>query len=101
MMLERVLVFIALLGLYAFCGVVVAYVAEPDLVIVTLLVLALATHDFWISVFRPRDGIELESGPKLEARHTGVSGKPVTPVQDTDPDTTTIRSSSRDKKPKA
>ena len=38
--------------LIAFLGVVIGFVAEPDLVIVTTLMVALASHDFWISIFK-------------------------------------------------
>jgi hypothetical protein len=75
-MLEKVLVSISLLALYVFCGVVLGFVAEPDLLVVTVLMLALATHDFWISVFKKKDGIKLDSGGTLESLPTGVSGKP-------------------------
>lgn len=74
-MLDKILVLISLLGLVAFLGVVLGFVAEPDLVIVTSLMVALAMHDFWISVFKPRETEDLP----LEALPTGVSGKPLPP----------------------
>lgn len=76
-MLDKILVAIALAALVAFLGVVLGFVAEPELIIVTSLMVALALHDFWISVFRPR--AHSEPPPPtvpLEARPTGVSGKP-------------------------
>ncbi len=76
-MLDRILVFISLVALIVFCGVVVGFVAEPDLVIVTALILALASHDFWISVFRKQEPSKLDTDSKIEALPTGVSGKPV------------------------
>ena len=76
-MLERILVSISMIALIVFCGVVVGFVAEPDLVIVTVLMLALAAHDFWISVFKREPGIRLDTRGTLEATPTGVSGKPI------------------------
>jgi len=80
MMLDKILVFIAMAALIAFLGVVIGFVAEPDLVIVTTLIIALASHDFWISVFkRKNDGKPAMSTIPLESLPTGVSGKPVAP----------------------
>lgn len=76
-MLEKTLVLIAMIALVVFCGVVVGFVAEPDLIIVTALMLALASHDFWITVFKPNGGSKLDKSGSLEASPTGVSGKPV------------------------
>ena len=75
-MLEKILVFISLIALIAFLGVVIGFVAEPDLVIVTSLMVALATHDFWISVFKRQNGPKRVSTIPLESLPTGVSGKP-------------------------
>jgi hypothetical protein len=76
-MLDKILVFIAMVALIAFLGVVIAFVAEPDLVIVTTLMVALASHDFWISVFKRKNGDKpAMSDFPLEALPTGVSGKP-------------------------
>ena len=78
-MLDKVLVFIALTALIVFLGVVLGFVAEPDLIIVTSLMVALATHDFWISVFKPKSKKKpAMSTIPLEALPTGVSGKPAT-----------------------
>lgn len=76
-MMDKIIVFIAMVALVAFCGVVVGFVAEPDLVIVVALVLALASHDFWISVFRKEQPSTLEAGGELKERYTAVSGKPL------------------------
>lgn len=76
-MLDKILVAISMVALIAFLGVVVGFVAEPELIVVTSLMVALALHDFWISVFRPR--AHAEAPPPvvpLEALPTGVSGKP-------------------------
>ncbi|MFQ5625934.1 MAG: hypothetical protein ACE5FM_04690 [Methyloligellaceae bacterium] len=75
-MLDKILVFISLVALIAFVGVVVGFVAEPDLVIVMALMIALATHDFWISVFKPKNGSTPQASIPLESLPTGVSGKP-------------------------
>ncbi len=67
----------AMIALVAFCGVVVGFVAEPDLAITTVLVLLLASHDFWITVFKKKDAAaKRQRGAALESRPTGVSGKP-------------------------
>ncbi|GBE44260.1 MAG TPA: hypothetical protein ENH05_00985 [Rhizobiales bacterium] len=75
-MLDKILVFISMAALIAFLGVVVGFVREPDLIIVTTLIVALAAHDFWITVFKRRNGPELRTGAPLESLPTGVSGKP-------------------------
>jgi hypothetical protein len=82
-MLDKVLVLIAILGLTAFCGIVVYSVAVPDLTVTIVLILFIAYHDFWISVFRPKAGAEepvMQAG--LEARPTAVSGKPLAGPKD-------------------
>ncbi len=79
-MLDRFLVIISMLALIAFLGVVIGFVREPDLIIVTTLMVALAGHDFWISVFKRKNGAEPEmSDIPLESLPTGVSGKPAMP----------------------
>lgn len=92
-MIDKVLVFISLIGLIVFCGVVVGFVAEPDLVIVTSLILALAAHDFWISVFSKKEPSKLDTHSTLEAVPSAVSGKPLTSA--TLPEEKTTRSKSK------
>ena len=76
-MLDKILVLISMISLIAFLGVVIGFVAEPDLVIVTMLMVALASHDFWISVFKRDNGAKpAMSDVPLESLPTGVSGKP-------------------------
>ena len=75
--LDKILVFISLVALIIFLGVVITFVAEPDLIIVTTLIIALASHDFWISVFKKNGAKPAMSTIPLEALPTGVSGKPV------------------------
>ncbi len=78
-MLDKILVLFSMIALIAFLGVVIGFVAEPDLVIVTTLMVALAGHDFWISVFKRQNGAKPAiSDIPLEALPTGVSGKPAT-----------------------
>lgn len=77
-MVDKILVFISMVALIVFCGVVVGFVAEPDLVIVTCLILALASHDFWISVFKVKEPSKLDTDSNLEAAPSAVSGKPLT-----------------------
>jgi hypothetical protein len=76
-MLDKILVLGSFLGLIGFLSVVIIFVAEPDLIIVITLMVALAMHDFWISVFKPRE-VSAEEHVPLEALPTGVSGKPAT-----------------------
>ena len=78
-MLDKILVLLSMASLIVFLGVVIGFVAEPDLVIVTTLMVALAGHDFWISVFKRQNGAKPAiSDTPLEALPTGVSGKPAT-----------------------
>jgi hypothetical protein len=78
-MLDKILVLFSMIALIVFLGVVIGFVAEPDLVIVTTLMVALAGHDFWISVFKRQNGAKpATSDVPLEALPTGVSGKPAT-----------------------
>lgn len=79
-MLDKILVFISLIALIVFCGVVVTFVAEPDLIITVSLILALASHDFWISVFKKAQPSRLDTSGTLESLPTGVSGKPIKPA---------------------
>ncbi len=78
-MLDKILVLLSMASLIVFLGVVIGFVAEPDLVIVTTLMVALAGNDFWISVFKRQNGARpATSDIPLEALPTGVSGKPAT-----------------------
>lgn len=74
-MLDKILVFLSMVGLVAFCGVVVTFVAEPDLAITVALILFIASHDFWISVFRKQDEEPALEDTTLESRPHGVSGR--------------------------
>ena len=46
----------SLLGLVAFMSVVVWFVNEPDLWIVVVVVLAMASYDFWLSLRKSDNG---------------------------------------------
>lgn len=79
-MLDKILVAFSMAAVIAFLSVVLGFVAEPDLIVATSLIVALALHDFWISVFRPRESASsAKSDIPLEALPTGVSGKPIPP----------------------
>lgn len=85
-MIDKILVTLSLLALYLFCGVVLYFVAVPDLVIITVLMLALATNDFWISVFRRRQPVGMVPHDELEERFTAVSGKPLDTAKELEED---------------
>lgn len=85
-MIDRILVALSLLALFLFCGVVLYFVAVPDLVIITVLVLALATQDFWISVFRKSEPVAMVPHEELEERFTAVSGKPLETARELEDD---------------
>ncbi|MDA7949101.1 MAG: hypothetical protein MPJ78_16690 [Hyphomicrobiaceae bacterium] len=76
-MLDKILVLISMVALVVFLAVVIGFVAEPDLIIVTTLIVLLAMHDFWISVFKPGAETSKVEDLPLEALPTGVSGKPL------------------------
>jgi len=46
-MLDKVLAVLSLACLYGFMGLVISYIAEPDLIIITVAVLAMAGYDFY------------------------------------------------------
>jgi hypothetical protein len=82
-MLDKVLVSIAMLALAAFCGIVIVFVATPDLTVTIVLILFIAFQDFWVSVFRPKPGADaphMEAG--LEAVPTSVDGRPLAGPKD-------------------
>ncbi|MGE3627997.1 MAG: hypothetical protein AB7G34_16680 [Hyphomicrobiales bacterium] len=73
-MQDKILVVIALSALILFCGIVIFFVAEPDLIFITTLVLFMAVYDFWSSVFRRAQPSTL-ARDALEDRPGGASGK--------------------------
>lgn len=46
-MMDKIFAAISLITLFAFVGVVLGFVAELDLTIVVVIVLLMATYDFW------------------------------------------------------
>lgn len=86
-MTDKVLVLLSMLALTVFVGVMLIWVAEPDLIVVTAFVLALAFHDFWISVLRKQEPSALDTGAELEERPTAVSGKPLDTAEELASDT--------------
>jgi len=80
-MLDKVLVFIALVGFVVFCGIVVVFVKIPDLTVTIGLIVFIAIYDFWVSVFRPparKPRMETD----LETLPTAVSGRPLAGPKD-------------------
>lgn len=55
MILDRILAVLSILLLIAFMGIVTWFVNEPDLWIVVILVLVMASYDFWRTL-KPRKG---------------------------------------------
>lgn len=49
-MTDKILALLSLLLLAGFVGIVVVYVAEPDLAIIAIAVLLMAAYDFWDSL---------------------------------------------------
>ena len=60
MTVDRVLAVFSLAVFVAFLGIIVYFVAEADLAIVVLIVIAMAAYDFYRSAFR---GSGRNSGP--------------------------------------
>ncbi len=54
-MLDKVLAIVAVLTLFAFVSVVVWFVPEPDLAIVTVIVLVMVVFDFYLQTFRKKN----------------------------------------------
>ena len=52
MWIDRLLVLGGLIGLIAFLGVLIYFVAEPDLILVVCICVIVALYDFGISVFK-------------------------------------------------
>ncbi len=55
-MTDKIIAVASLLGLIAFMGVVVWFVNEPDLWIVVIVVLVMASYDFWVSLWKSNKG---------------------------------------------
>ncbi len=55
-MSDKVVAIFALLVFIGFLGILVIWVPEPDLVVVTVVVVAMAIYEFWRSLFGRRNG---------------------------------------------
>jgi hypothetical protein len=56
MTLDRVLALVAMATLIAFVGLVAIFVGIPDLIVVSVVVLAMAVYDFWRALRPGRRG---------------------------------------------
>ena len=52
--MDRIIATVAIAVLIAFMGVMIWFVARPNLIVITAIVLAMAIYDFWIQLFRRR-----------------------------------------------
>ena len=55
---EKVIALLALLGLIAFMLVVIIYVAELNLIVISTIGLLFAAYDFWRELFTDKGGDE-------------------------------------------
>lgn len=55
-MIDKFLAVVSLACLIGFMGVIIWFVPDPDLVIVTIIVLAMAVYDFYREAFRKGGG---------------------------------------------
>lgn len=53
-MTDKILAAMALVGLFSFCGILLAFVPQLDLIIIVVVVLLMVTYDFWRDIFRPK-----------------------------------------------
>jgi hypothetical protein len=56
MMIDKSLAFVCLAFLFFFLGVAVVFVKEFDLFIILTIAFSMACLDFWLSLYRPRNG---------------------------------------------
>ena len=54
--MTKIIALLALACLVAFTGIVLAFVSEPDLIIITVVVLMMAAYDFYLQIFRAPKG---------------------------------------------
>jgi hypothetical protein len=57
-MLDKVLALVSIIGLIAFVSVVVWFVPEADLTIITTVVMIMALYDFYLLTFRKKKSDE-------------------------------------------
>lgn len=55
-MIDKLFALLGLLGFVTFCGILIAFVPHPDLVIVTVIVLLMTAWDFVRELFFHKDG---------------------------------------------
>ena len=55
-MFDKVLAVLSVACLIGFMGIIIWFVPDPDLVIVTIIVLAMAVYDFYRDAFRNGGG---------------------------------------------
>ena len=55
-MLDKILGVAAILVLFGFMAVLVIFIPDVDLILVTLVVSSLAGYDFFITLFKPKNG---------------------------------------------
>ena len=65
-MLDRVFAIVSILGVVFFMGIVAVGVMEPDLWVVTIVVLGIGIYDFW-KTFRERKESHTETEEPSEA----------------------------------
>ncbi len=51
-MMDKIFAAVSLIMLFGFVGVVIGFVAEVDLAIVVIIVLLMASYDFWKTLWR-------------------------------------------------
>ena len=54
--MDKFLAALALAVLIGFIGILLWFVAKPNLIVITVLVLCLAVYDFWRQMFRDSKG---------------------------------------------
>lgn len=52
--MDKIIAAVALAVLLGFIGILLWFVAKPNLIIITVLVLCLALYDFWQQLYRAR-----------------------------------------------
>lgn len=55
-MLDKILGVVAIIALIGFMSVLVIFVPDFDLILVTVVVTVMAAYDFYINLFKPKNG---------------------------------------------
>lgn len=55
-MTDKLLAILALVLFFSFVTMVIVYIKEPDLIIISVLVMAFAAFDFWRQLFSSNNG---------------------------------------------